>query len=141
MSTTVTGYISISAVEFSGSTGNITDKHSFQNTTQTASAGVNPINAPTVTTTVNGDLVLSAYMDGNIGGSGWTDDASTVLVSNNITGFGSGIAVNVQSMAGSITPKVKYGSASSTNFIVETLAIEPSAPAGSVRRRGSVVSQ
>lgn len=129
LTTTTSASLSLVAVEISGSNQSID-----QSANSTFSYG-SSLTAPSITTTVNGDFILSAFVDVDANASVFTTGSpSTILVQT--SDFGTCILGYSQATAGAIAPTATVGAAVTT--VGFNLGLQPSGGGGgpaTLRRR------
>jgi hypothetical protein len=123
--TTSSTFLSVAAVEISGSSNTI-DQHGLEGFGISSSS---PITAPSITTTHNGDFILSGYLDADVNGTIFTASGGGTILIDSGGNFGQAIEGKVQSTAGSIQPAAAISKNSS--FGTSVVAIQTaSSPSG-----------
>jgi hypothetical protein len=112
--------LDVIAVEIKGSNQTV-DKSSIK-TTGTIGSGSN-ISGTSITTTVNGDLVMEFASGTNTTGDTYTAGSGTIMVQT--TSFGMAIQGQVQSSAGAINPTMTSNKNSEV-YVVGNVALKPS---------------
>ena len=115
VTSTGSGSMEVVGVEISGTNGTV-DKNGLATAT-----GSSPYTGPSVSTTVDGDFILSEFEDDSFAGTVYSGNSGTLILTN--ASFGIGLQGQVQSTHGAIAPVI---TASMTHTqLFGTVAIEP----------------
>jgi hypothetical protein len=129
-------YLTVIAVEISGSSG-VNDGNGINNSF-TLVTTPNPINAASITTTVNGDLIVSSWYDLGEQFGTWTANSGTIMTTNANTN--TVIQGQVQATAGAIQPTMKYSANIDTYSATAAFEAPAAAPEGTILTGPSKIS-